>query len=183
VGLNVEKLENCLCQAIPEILQSPNLDTDKFQGLADMCKTKSDVSRAALEEASDWMSSFLSRPSALSPRSSRTMIDLPPELTAELHSYIGLIREIQGDTNAAIRSYTKALWILNRARLSWEHGENLDDDEHAFLLNQQMALALYRLGAAYGRFGDYVKMQDLLNKAESLQQEEHLTYSISAAGM
>jgi len=203
----VEKLERLLCDTIPAYLMAVaraggnadidldmdmNMDDikDQFRNLAERCREKSDKSREALAEASDWMATFLS--SSQSSRSSNnnnkrhsSSSTPPPELTAELHSYIGLIQEIRGDTTAAVQSYTKALWLLHRASLSLANNYLNNNSNEPTLdrhLSKKMAQALYRLGAAYGRLGDYTTMQALTDRAESLQQEVQLVHTLNAVG-
>ena len=187
VGLNVEKLEHLLCVTLPQVMSEDDeanvssLETDQFRNLAEICRQKDDVSRAALTEASEWIRFFLTNLNQ--PENDRR---LAPELTAELHSYIGLIREIRGDTMSAIQSYTKALWLLNRAKAALERSsfttQSKSDKNVEEHLGRQLAKAMYRLGGAYGRLGEYTKMQELIDRAESLQEQFELSKNLSSTG-
>jgi hypothetical protein len=113
-------------------------------------------------------------------------------LLADLHSSIGLIREIHGNTRAAIDSYIKALWILHRRQprqpsslLETDHHDHdhNDNGDDALVLGSaaaatanlnQMAVIMYRMANAHGRMGNYDQMQELMQLAQSFYNQSSL---------
>jgi tetratricopeptide (TPR) repeat protein len=112
--------------------------------------------------------------------------ELPAPITADVHSWIGLLRQKQGDFAAAIPSYLKALWIHSSLALNASSSSlashnssfsssfsNLDnttsssrqqqhEEQHVLL---QIALTEHRLGLAYGKSGRFADATKLLHKA------------------
>jgi tetratricopeptide (TPR) repeat protein len=81
---------------------------------------------------------------------------------AEIHSFIGLIKEVHGNYDLACQSYVKALWIASQATAPQNNKFTKD----------QLAVILCRLGNAYGRSGNYEQMQYLLDKAVEINDKK-----------
>ena len=75
-------------------------------------------------------------------------------MLSDIHSFIGLIRQLNGEFKASQRAYVTAAWVAQRA----------DKQE-------QLATSLYRLGASIGRTGaggDPQKMTSTVKKANAV---------------
>jgi tetratricopeptide (TPR) repeat protein len=143
VGLKLEDLEDMLCRTIPKLTgENEGLH---YAGLVSRWQSKDwGVCKAELSCAAIWLSAVLD---------GQFSHLLSPSEVAEIHSFIGLIKEVHGNYDFACKSYIKALWITSQA--SAPH--NFPKDE--------LAIILYRLGNAYGRSGNYGQMQYVLDKA------------------
>jgi tetratricopeptide (TPR) repeat protein len=186
----VASLEKLLCESIPPYLDNAAEKTriiSKFKGLASRCKKNNNNKKkqksegaasplAELDEAAVYMSAFLN-----SSQNSRCC--LSATLLADFHSSIGLIREMHGDTQAAMDSYVKALWILRRRRSSGQDARHGGDDDVSIVADlQQVAVIMYRLANLHGRMGDYDQMQELMQQAQVYYNQtslEQLLYNNS----
>lgn len=105
--------------------------------------------------------------------------DLPADITAEAHSWIGLLRQKQGAYEDAIKSYMKVLWLQSCSLEQEQQPQQNKKPKHKLLptskansSTQEVKIALteHRLGLAYGksgRFSDAVQvLQDVLSKYE-----------------
>ena len=75
--------------------------------------------------------------------------ELPPNVVAYVHTYIGLVRQYQERYASAIVSLLKALWILKSSRGAPD----------------RLAVSCYRLGLVYGLAGDFNEATTLLKRA------------------
>jgi hypothetical protein len=146
LGLKLEDLEDMLCHTIPKLAGEE--EGLHYAGLVSRCQSNAwSVCKAELSCAAIWLSTVLDRPYSQ---------QLSPSEVAEIHSFIGLIKEVHGNYDLACQSHVKALWIASQATAP----QNFP--------NEQLALILCRLGNAYGRTGNYNQMQYLLDKAEEI---------------
>jgi tetratricopeptide (TPR) repeat protein len=152
VGLKLEDLEDMLCHRIPKVTGED--DGLHYAGLASRCQSSGlSVCKAELSCAAIWLSTVLDGPFSQL---------LSPSEVAEIHSFIGLIKEVHGNYDLACQSYVKALWIASQACAP--QNKNFTKD--------QLAVILCRLGNAYGRSGNYEQMQYLLDKAVEINDKK-----------
>jgi tetratricopeptide (TPR) repeat protein len=157
VGLKLEDLEDMLCHTIPTLTGEE--EGLHYAGLASRCETNDwSVCKAELSGAAEWLSTFLDGP--FSQHLSRSEV-------AEIHSFIGLIKEVHGNYDFACQSYVKALWIASQATAPQQFPKD------------QLAVILCRLGNAYGRTGNYEQMQYLLDKAAEINGKKIMPRRIS----
>jgi tetratricopeptide (TPR) repeat protein len=74
---------------------------------------------------------------------------LPPKITANLHTYLGLVYMELGNNNSAVDALMRAIWFQSRT------------PEDTFAIAQ----ANHRLGMAYGRKKDYEQATELIDRA------------------
>jgi tetratricopeptide (TPR) repeat protein len=91
-----------------------------------------------LEEVSCFLEQFLS-----------STVEIPSDLSVDIHSCIGLIQDKLGLVERSLRSLLRALWIQEKVSSDQVH----------------MAVTEHRLGLLYAKAGDYRKAVHLLNKA------------------
>jgi tetratricopeptide (TPR) repeat protein len=119
-----------------------SLSKEHFTGLSARFRAHDNGSELCLDELNEvitMLSAFLG-----------SAPGLPSNLVAQVHSYVGLIREKQQRHTCAIRSLLKALWIQTSTA-----GTPL----------LEIAITENRLGLAYGMSGNYPQAISLLEKA------------------
>jgi hypothetical protein len=84
--------------------------------------------------------------------------NLPANVTAQVHSFIGMLIRKQGNLKGAIDSFLKALWI----QTSLCSNEQVDTPYDGAL---DIALTRHRLGVAYGKSGKFAEACTLLEQA------------------
>jgi len=143
VDLQLTKLEALLTQTAPDFCQDRELaDTirHQFHGLAAQKHfSNCELTRDEINELVDILNLVLQ----FSP-------ELPPMLVAYVHSTIGLARQLIGDNDGAIGSFTKALWI----ETSTKNHEAIE-----------IGLTVHRLAICHGRKMNYPEALVMLNKA------------------
>jgi tetratricopeptide (TPR) repeat protein len=153
VGLKLEDLEDMLCHTIPKLAGETKQGLH-YAGLASRHQSStndwSGACKAELSCAAEWLSTVLDGPFSQ---------QLSPSEVAEIHSFIGLIKEVHGNYDIACQSYVKALWIASQSQATCTAPKNNDFSK------DQLAVILCRLGNAYGRTGDYEQKHYLLDKA------------------
>jgi hypothetical protein len=151
VGFKLEDLEEMLCETIPKLAGEE--EGLHYAGLASRCQSSDwGVCKADLSCAAEWLSTVLDAPFSQ---------ELSPSEVAEIHSFIGLIKEVHGNYDVACQSYVKALWIASHTQATAP--QNFPKD--------QVAVILCRLGNAYGRNGNHEQMQYLHDKAAEINGE------------
>lgn len=129
--LDIVALENLLCHTIPEAT-GDRFSCFQFRGLS-MRHNESELAQAA-----DWLLSFLDDKSSQ---------NLSPHVLSDVHSFIGLIRERNGEYESSHAAYVSAAWIAQRTE------------------KEQLAVSLYRLGTLYGKKGCPQQMVATMKKA------------------
>jgi hypothetical protein len=139
-ALDVEQLEELILNDLPRICGVAR--PSRFGGLAgryhasDPSDHGSASSYYELEEVREYLQDFVNRPiSKLAPAS----------VLSEVHSFIGLIHEQSGNTDLALQSHIRALWLgrhTSAGSMSREH----------------LAAIMNGLADAYGRKGDTQNM-------------------------
>lgn len=146
-GLHYGRLEELLCVRIP--VHFKKIKSAQFLGLADKSpRRQQDLLQSAICYLED----------ALAANESK---EFSFETLVEIHSSLGIIYELQGDSQTAIDYYMTALWLLHKPFKSGAAYSNVGYD-----LNTQVAINLYRLGASYGKLGDRERMQGAYDRAE-----------------
>jgi hypothetical protein len=144
-GLNLGALEQMLCSTIPKV--TGNITGLQFQGIATRCsETNDNVSKEELLAVADWLGDFLGDSSSQ---------QLPAGILSDIHSFIGLIRQLNGEFISSQRAYVSAAWIAQRV-----------------VEKDQLAVSLYRLGTSFGKSGHHLQMISTLEKAYAVWVEE-----------
>jgi len=145
-GLCVASLEQLVCQTIPE---ATGKDGSEFEGLAKRSK-EGRLQADDLLYVADWLLEILDD------SSSRL---LSPCNVADIHSFIGLIRQNNGEHETAQRSYLSAVYIIASLQLP-KHKDRL-------------AVSLYRLGKSYGKTGNLLQMRETFDRAFGVYNNNH----------
>lgn len=97
---------------------------------------------------------------------------LPVILLAQAHSWIGIIRQqLNGEHEAASRSFLSALWILSSSSTDRRStSSKTESKSDVSKRKEQQALVLCRLGKTYGQMGQKTKMKETLERAYSLAE-------------
>jgi hypothetical protein len=151
---------------------SSNLNPDQLERLLQaLCAFSDDADHVAMasefaglaaryrEHGAESCQDELSNAVALLSASLSASPDLPTLIVYDIHSLIGLIRELQAGHSAPIQSYLKAFWIASAT-------EDIPQE--------QLALTLHRLGRAYRLGGNCEQGKILLAKAIQIYEEYNL---------
>jgi tetratricopeptide (TPR) repeat protein len=123
----------------------------QFSGLATRNASNKDLSRGELGDIVDTLKEILN-----------TSPLLGPKLVAYIHSTIGLVRQLRGESEAAIHAFMKALWIATATH---------DPD------TIEIGLTVHRLGIVHGRTGNLNEAVTMLEKALALYRSADLSES------
>lgn len=155
--IDLVSLEDLLCQKIPKetsggsTATKATTTTHRFAGLSTRCATNADE----LTEVADWLLNFLG--TSQSQQLSTTAL-------AEIHTFIGLIRQRDGEYLSSQRAYVSAAWISRNTEKA------------------ALAASLFRLAKSYGKTGDKRKMRATLQQAydmySSSSPEDHSNSSV-----
>jgi tetratricopeptide (TPR) repeat protein len=87
--------------------------------------------------------------------------NLPTSVVYQVHSFMGLISLARQDNEAALSSFTKALWIV----------VNATNNE---IPQEQQAVTVQRMGMVYGASGQYREASNLLRKAMAIYEKTNI---------
>ena len=148
-GLHYGRLEDLLCVRIP--VHFKKIKWAQFLGLADRSsRRQQDLLQHAICYMEDALAASESK-------------EFSFETLVEIHSSLGIIYELQGDSQTAIDYYMTALWLLHKPFKSKSGGSCTSK---GYDLNTQVAINLHRLGTSYGKLGDRERMQEAYDRAE-----------------
>eukprot|EP00521_Asterionellopsis_glacialis_P012429 CAMPEP_0195292948 /NCGR_PEP_ID=MMETSP0707-20130614/11288_1 /TAXON_ID=33640 /ORGANISM="Asterionellopsis glacialis, Strain CCMP134" /LENGTH=227 /DNA_ID=CAMNT_0040353545 /DNA_START=104 /DNA_END=787 /DNA_ORIENTATION=- len=137
IELNYEKLEKLLIDTIPYHLTDWN--DSEFVGLAASRQENDSLAPEATDVVLNALAGAVQHPG------------LPVQVVASVHTYIGLLRQSQGEYLCAIDSLMKALWLET---------SSFDPEDGI-----QVGLTLHRLAIAYRKNGNPKQAITLLDKA------------------
>jgi tetratricopeptide (TPR) repeat protein len=152
-GLDLDHLLLVLAEAIPQFSTDTELvqmARTKARYLAETfpdAKQGTALSDDDLEDVAMILEDFLS-----------STKNMPPDMVAYVHTYIGLVRQYQERYSSAVVSLLKALWIR---KASHEEADRL-------------AVSCHRLGLVYGLAGDFEQATTLLERAIQYYDEAHI---------
>lgn len=141
IGLQLDKLEELLCSTIqPYCRENEGRHCRRqFGGISE----QESLSRCDIQEIVSILREVLDAPS------------MPSSLVAKIHSTIGVLHLSEGETQLAIRSFTKALWIQTSLQSPVNRARNV-------------GITLHRLAICRAQLGDADEAQSLLNKVLAL---------------
>mmetsp|Transcript_1675 Transcript_1675/g.2274 ORF Transcript_1675/g.2274 Transcript_1675/m.2274 type:complete len:229 (-) Transcript_1675:147-833(-) len=143
IGLQYDKLEKLLVETIPDHLtdwnNSENWNGSKFAGLTAATQENEGLAPEVTDAVLNALGEAVQHPG------------LPVQVVACVHTYIGLLRQSQGEYLCAVQSLMKALWL----ETSSFHPEG----------GAQIGLTLHRLAVAYRKNGNNKQAISLLDKA------------------
>lgn len=145
-GLHYRKLEELLCVRIPSYFKK--IKSAQFLGLAERSSRRQ---LELLKPAICYLENALAAPESK---------DFSFDVMVDVQSTLGLMYEMQGDSQTAIDYYMTALWLLHKP---FKSGASVSK---GYDLNTQVAINLYRLGASYGKLGDTGRMHAAYDRAE-----------------
>jgi hypothetical protein len=136
--MSLSNLEKLICVTVPERIGTHSGSSDGFRGLAKRCSEKD----AELLIVADWLLDVLND------TSSRT---LSAGTLADIHCFIGLIREWNCEYHSSQKAFIYATWISKGAKRK----------EH-------VAVSLFLLGQSYGRTGQKEEMRSTIQRASEI---------------
>ena len=150
-SLHYGKLEELLCVRIPSY--SSKIKSVRFRGLADKSsRRKQDLTQPIICFLEDTLASSESK-------------EFSFEVLVDIHSFLGVLYELQGDSQSAIDYFMSALWLLHKPFKS-----RATTLSKGYDLNTHVAINLYRLGAAYGKLGHMERMHETYDRAEFFRE-------------
>ena len=150
-SLHYGKLEDLLCSRIPHYFVK--IKSAKFRGLAEKSlRRQHDLTQPIICYLEDSLAASESKEFAF-------------DVLVDIHSSLGILYEQQGNSQSALDYYLSALWLLHKP-----FKNRAATVPKGYDLNTQVAINLYRLGAAYGKLGQIERMQEAYDRAECFRE-------------